>query len=140
MIEDLTRDSMVTRHVKSAAETIPSLKTKRISPHTIRHTTATHLLRAGVDLNTIRAWLGHVSLDTPNIYAETDLTLKAKALAACDPGGGHRKIKKTVERRSEPNGLPAEALRRTSNKLVSPRCIHGRATANVALFILRIAR
>jgi site-specific recombinase XerD len=86
--------ALVTRHVKSAAETIPSLKTTRISPHTIRHTTATHLLRAGVDLNTIRAWLGHVSPDTTNIYAETDLVLKAKALAACDPGGGHRRIKK----------------------------------------------
>ena len=52
------------------------------------------LLRAGVDLNTIRAWLGHVSLDTTNIYAETDLALKAKALAACDPGGGRRRSKK----------------------------------------------
>jgi site-specific recombinase XerC len=60
----------------------------------VRHTTATHLLRAGVDLNTIRAWLGHVSLDTTNIYAETDLAMKAKALAACDPGGGHRRSKK----------------------------------------------
>jgi site-specific recombinase XerD len=46
-----------------------------------RHTTATHLLRAGVDINTIRAWLGHVSIDTTNIYAETDLEMKAKALA-----------------------------------------------------------
>jgi hypothetical protein len=40
-----------------------------------------------VDINTIRAWLGHVSVDTTNIYAETDLATKAKALAACDPGG-----------------------------------------------------
>ena len=86
--------ALVTRHAQTAANKVPSLKTKRISPHTIRHTTATHLLRAGVDLNTIRAWLGHVSLDTTNIYAETDLAIKAKALAACDPGGGHRKIKK----------------------------------------------
>jgi integrase/recombinase XerD len=60
----------------------------------LRHTTATHLLRAGVDLNTIRAWLGHVSLDTTNIYAETDLAMKVKALAACDPGGGNRRIRK----------------------------------------------
>jgi integrase/recombinase XerD len=60
-----------------------SLGTKRVSPHTIRHTTATHLLRAGVDINTIRAWLGHVSLNTTNIYAETDLEMKAKALAKC---------------------------------------------------------
>ena len=43
---------------------MPSLANKRVSPHTIRHTTATHLLRAGVDINTIRAWLGHVSLNT----------------------------------------------------------------------------
>ena len=48
-----------------------------------RHTTATHLLRAGVDINTIRAWLGHVSLDTTNIYAEVDLAMKAKALGEC---------------------------------------------------------
>ncbi len=84
----------MTRHADAAVKRSPSLKTKRISPHTIRHTTATHLLRAGVDLNTIRAWLGHVSLDTTNIYAETDLASKAKALAACDPGGGYRRIKK----------------------------------------------
>jgi integrase/recombinase XerD len=50
----------------------------------LRHTTAVHLLRAGVDINTIRAWLGHVSLDTTHIYAEVDLELKAKALAVVD--------------------------------------------------------
>jgi integrase/recombinase XerD len=61
-----------------------SLKTKRVSPHTIRHTTATHLLRAGVDINTIRAWLGHASINTTNIYAEIDLEMKAKALALCE--------------------------------------------------------
>jgi integrase/recombinase XerD len=63
---------------------MPSLAMKRVSPHTIRHTTATHLLRGGVDINTIRAWLGHVSLETTLIYAETDLASKAKALAHCE--------------------------------------------------------
>jgi site-specific recombinase XerD len=67
-----------------ASLSIPTLRSKRISPHIIRHTTAVHLLRAGVDINTIRAWLGHVSLDTTNIYAEVDLEMKAKALAHCD--------------------------------------------------------
>jgi site-specific recombinase XerC len=62
---------------------IPEMHKKRIGPHTIRHTTATHLLRAGVDINTIRAWLGHVSINTTNIYAETDLQMKAKALDLC---------------------------------------------------------
>jgi hypothetical protein len=39
---------------------------------------------AGVDINTIRAWLGHVSLSTTNVYAEVDLEMKAKALASCE--------------------------------------------------------
>lgn len=78
--------AMVERYVPKVAELIPSLAAKRVSPHTIRHTTAVHLLRAGVDINTIRAWLGHVSLNTTNIYAEIDLAMKAKALATCDVG------------------------------------------------------
>jgi integrase/recombinase XerD len=77
----------VERYVQRIADRIPSLATKRVSPHTIRHTTATHLLRAGVDINTIRAWLGHVSLNTTNIYAEVDLEMKAKALATCEIRG-----------------------------------------------------
>ena len=76
--------AMVERYAKKISVTIPELAKKRISPHTMRHTSATHLLRAGVDINTIRAWLGHVSIDTTNIYAETDLESKAKALAHCE--------------------------------------------------------
>ncbi len=76
--------TLVERHVRKAQVQMPSLAEKRVSPHTIRHTTATHLLRAGVDINTIRAWLGHVSLDTTNIYAEIDLEMKARALAKCE--------------------------------------------------------
>jgi integrase/recombinase XerD len=79
--------AMVERYAKKASEKMPSLANKRVSPHTIRHTTATHLLRAGVDINTIRSWLGHVSIDTTNIYAETDLEMKAKALAMCEVVG-----------------------------------------------------
>jgi site-specific recombinase XerC len=48
------------------------------------------LLRAGVDINTIRGWLGHVSLDTTHVYAEVDLEMKAKALARCDIPAGTR--------------------------------------------------
>jgi len=78
---------VVTRCAALAANSAMSMANKRISPHTIRHTTAVHLLRAGVDINTIRAWLGHVSLDTTNIYAEVDLEMKAKALASVDITG-----------------------------------------------------
>ena len=76
--------ALVKRYARKAAASMPSLVSKQISPHTIRHTTATHLLRAGVDINTIRAWLGHASLNTTNIYAEIDLEMKAKALAKCE--------------------------------------------------------
>ena len=85
--------TMVERYVSKVAAQRPALASKRVSPHTIRHTTAVHLLRAGVDINTIRAWLGHVSIDTTNIYAEIDLEMKARALAKCDVGeaGGARR-------------------------------------------------
>jgi integrase/recombinase XerD len=75
---------IVKRHILKATCGLPSLGTKKISAHSIRHTTAVHLLRAGVDINTIRAWLGHVSIETTNIYAESDLEMKAKALAHCE--------------------------------------------------------
>lgn len=76
--------ALVKRSAQTASQKLPALATKRISTHTIRHTTAVHLLRSGVDINTIRAWLGHVSLDTTHIYAEVDLEMKAKALAQCE--------------------------------------------------------
>jgi len=82
--------TMVERCAARAANQVPSLAGKRVSPHTIRHTTATHLLRSGVDINTIRAWLGHVSLATTNVYAEVDLEMKAKALANCEVEGGEQ--------------------------------------------------
>lgn len=74
-------------HGLAISERFRSLRNKRISPHTIRHTTATHLLRAGADINTIRAWLGHVSVDTTNVYAEIDLETKAKMLEQCQSFG-----------------------------------------------------
>lgn len=75
---------IVTTYAAAASTRVESMQGKRISPHTMRHTTAVRLLRAGVDINTIRAWLGHVSLDTTNVYAEVDLEMKAKALACVD--------------------------------------------------------
>jgi integrase/recombinase XerD len=64
---------LVRKSVKQASKAVPSLRCKRISPHSVRHTSAVHMLRAGVDINTIRGWLGHVSLDTTHVYAEVDL-------------------------------------------------------------------
>jgi integrase/recombinase XerD len=92
--EPLTRHGIymiVERYAKKAAKTAPSLAEKKMSPHRLRHTTACHLLKAGVDINTIRAWLGHVSLDTTNIYAEIDVEMKSRALAQCEITGGRPK-------------------------------------------------
>lgn len=93
--EPLTRSGiykLVQRTAARAASAQPSIKAKRIGPHCLRHACATHMLRQGVDINTIRGWLGHVSIDTTNVYAEVDLQMKATALAKCDvPGNAHIK-------------------------------------------------
>jgi len=67
--------------VETATETNPGLAKRRISPHTIRHTTAMHLLQAGVDISVIALWLGHESPTTTHHYVEADLTMKERALA-----------------------------------------------------------
>lgn len=67
--------------VETATETNPDLAKQRISPHTIRHTTAMHLLQAGVDISVIALWLGHESPTTTHHYVEADLTMKERALA-----------------------------------------------------------
>jgi len=69
------------RAVQVAAESCPDLATRRISPHTIRHTTAMHLLQASVDISVIALWLGHESPATTHQYVEADLAMKERALA-----------------------------------------------------------
>ncbi len=78
-------DYIIKKHAHTASHQIPTLTKKRVSPHTIRHTTAVHLLNAGVDINVIRAWLGHVDLRTTHIYAEIDFHTKRKAIETCAP-------------------------------------------------------
>jgi site-specific recombinase XerD len=67
-------------YIEAAAKTVPSLGAKRVTPHSFRHATAVHLVAAGVDITVIRSWLGHVSLDTTNHYAQANLDTKRKAL------------------------------------------------------------
>jgi integrase/recombinase XerD len=73
------------RHVRQAVQTVPSLQGKRIHPHSIRHSAAVHLLKAGVDLSTIAHWLGHSGLQTVHQYAAVDLEGKRAALAKAQP-------------------------------------------------------
>ena len=79
-----------TRHgiielVERAAARVPQLEGRKITPHVLRHSCACHLLGSEVDINTIRAWLGHVSLATTNIYAEVDLKAKEEAMKSTCP-------------------------------------------------------
>lgn len=93
---------LLTRYVARTAATTPSLSGRKVTPHTIRHTTAMHLLQSGVEMNVIRCWLGHVSLATTNRYIEIDLAMKTKALEACEVGD---KDGKTPSWRSDPDIL-----------------------------------
>ena len=85
-------DYLLKRAVQRAVVDCPSLTTKKISPHIIRHTTAMHLLQAGVDIATIALWLGHESIETTHVYLQADLAMKEEALGKLDPieGGWQR--------------------------------------------------
>lgn len=73
--------------VARATATLPSLAKKRVSPHTLRHTTAMHLLQSGVAFHVIALWLGHESTNTTHRYVEADLAMKQKALARLEAPG-----------------------------------------------------
>jgi integrase/recombinase XerD len=70
-----------------AAQDHPRLKTFPVSPHSIRHTTAMHLLQSGVDITVIALWLGHEHPATTHLYVEADLSLKERALEKLQPAG-----------------------------------------------------
>jgi integrase/recombinase XerD len=84
-------DYLLKQAIQRALPACLSLATKHISPHVIRHTTAMHLLQAGVDIATIALWLGHESIETTHVYLETDLAMKEKALEKLAPIEGEWK-------------------------------------------------
>jgi site-specific recombinase XerD len=73
-------EDRLSRAVDKARGACPSLRDKVVSPHTIRHTTAMHLLQAGVDVTVIALWLGHESSETTHQYIEADLRMKEEVL------------------------------------------------------------
>ena len=84
----LSRDAVerrITKYAAAAAAACPSLRTKRISPHVLRHTAAMRLLQAGVDTSVIALWLGHEHVDTTQIYLHADLAIKERAIARTAP-------------------------------------------------------
>ena len=78
---------IIRSRIAAAAKRCFSLRGRCITPHTIRHSTAMHLLQSGVDLAVIGKWLGHVNLTTTQAYVEIDMEMKRKALATCTPVG-----------------------------------------------------
>lgn len=78
---------LLAKHVGRAQQTCPSLLSKRVSPHVLRHTTAMDLLQAGVDTTVIAMWLGHESVETTHVYLNADLELKRRVLAKTTPPG-----------------------------------------------------
>ena len=84
----LSRDAverLVTKYAELASATCSSLRTKNVTPHVLRHTTAVSLLQAGNDRAIIALWLGHESIETTQIYLDADLSMKERALARTAP-------------------------------------------------------
>jgi site-specific recombinase XerD len=78
-------EDLVDKHVAAATAASPSLASKRVTPHTLRHTCAMNLLGAGVDLATIALFLGHASTRATEVYLHADLAIKERALARVAP-------------------------------------------------------
>jgi integrase/recombinase XerD len=76
---------ILAKYCTQARQAMPTLATKRLQPHSMRHNTAVHLLRSGVDIVTISQWLGHASVTTTNRYATVDLEVKRKAIEQVRP-------------------------------------------------------
>jgi integrase/recombinase XerD len=92
--EPLTRFGvryLLRRYQDRAAPNVSGLRSKKLHPHSLRHSTAVALLKAGVDLSTISQWLGHASPNTTNKYATIDLEMKREALAKVRPIRGQRR-------------------------------------------------
>jgi integrase/recombinase XerD len=84
----LSRDGvnhLLQQAVQQAVSVCDSLRGKRVTPHLMRHTTAMHLLQAGVDIAVIALWLGHESIETTHVYLESDLLTKERALQKLVP-------------------------------------------------------
>jgi site-specific recombinase XerC len=84
----LSRDAIERRlaiHLKAAAASCPSIASKRVTMHTLRHTTAMRLLLAGNDIAVIALWLGHEQITTTQIYLHADMTHKQEAIDRTKP-------------------------------------------------------
>jgi integrase/recombinase XerD len=83
--------------LKKTLAALPSLKNRKISPHTFRHTTAMHLLQSGVAIEVIALWLGHENPTTTHRYVEADIEMKRNILDQIAPPKNKRSSKKSQD-------------------------------------------
>lgn len=106
--QPLTRFGIYKRVRQLTADLVTSGSAGRphpVTPHVWRHTAAVHLLEAGVDINVIRGWLGHASLDTTNRYAEITMRLKTEAMKLCAPAGSDSPCSRQASWQNDPSLL-----------------------------------
>ncbi len=98
------------QHVRDAGQACPSIRTKKVTAHTLRHTAAMRLLLSGVDVTVIALWLGHEQVSTTNIYLHADMSQKERAIAAHHP----------AEHDTRPLSRPRPAPRLPRGPLIMP--------------------
>ena len=84
---------IIKRYAQKASLKCSSLSKKTVSTHTLRHTTAVHLIQSGNDINMVKLWLGHADINTTHMYVEISMELKRKILDTCDPPKSKKKYK-----------------------------------------------
>ena len=106
----LSRDAValiVERHTKTASHACPTLATKTVSPHVLRHTTGMNLLHAGVDTSVIALWFGHESTEATQIYLHADMAIKERSARPHNP---HRRQARPLPARRRATRVPGRAL------------------------------
>jgi len=110
-------EKMVKKYAVAAAQACPSLREKRVTPHVLRHTAAMQLRHAGVDLSTMALWLGHESIETTQIYLQSDLASREEAVSRLAPpsstGSDYSASRSRNSRRSRSLFFPVGIIRKS---------------------------
>jgi hypothetical protein len=117
----LTRDAIerrLAKHIATAQRKCPSLRTKRVTMHVLRHTAAMMLLSAGIDTTTIALWLGHEQERTTRVYLHADLGLKQRVLDQATPT---ERTPRTLPRPRPPARVPQQPLTAANMPTSRPR-------------------
>jgi site-specific recombinase XerD len=112
---------ILAKRVKAAAAAGSTVGNKRVHPHSVRHTTAVHMLQAGADPNAIRDVLGHSSSATTWRYARINMEMKRKAIESCTPEASRPRSPVPAWRRDDDLLAQLEAIGRRNDYVASNR-------------------